>query len=454
MLIKKLELNCDPIEIFNNFVNDDMCIFLDSQKNKEKLGRYSIIASNPMIKIKSKDGKVQIFENAIWKQEDSKSFKVLELLMKKYKIQNTSNLPFVGGALGYLSYDLLEEIENIKLDQIDDVNIPDMFFGIYNEAIIIDNLEENIFIVVQNFKENTNEILENLEKKVLEKKVVLNIFYNNEVKFKVNMKKDEYFNSIEKVKENIENGNVYQINFTQRFQCKLNKSPYTLFKKLRETNKAPFGAYLDFNEFSIVSSSPERFIRVQDGKIDTRPIKGTIKRGENEQEDIENENILRNSKKDQSELLMIVDLERNDIGRISKAGSVKVDDLFTIEKYATVFQQVANVEGVLKGNLGIEKILNSTFPGGSITGAPKLSAMKLIGNLEKTKRNIYTGSIGYISFDGNIDLSIVIRTILCKNEMAYYQVGGGIVWDSHIQSEYDESLIKGKALKEALQWRE
>ena len=247
---------------------------------------------------------------------------------------------------------------------------------------------------------------------------------------------------------------MYQINYTQRFEAKLNKSPFTLYKRLRKTNKAPFASYFDFGDYQVVSSSPERFIRVKNRKIDTRPIKGTIARGKTLEEDKINKDILSKSKKDQSELLMIVDLERNDLGKISKIGSVKVSDLFYIEEYATVFQQVANVEGILKDNVTLEDIIRATFPGGSITGAPKIRAMELIGKLEKTTRNIYTGSIGYISFNGDIDLNIVIRTILCKNNIGYYQVGGGIVWDSDAQLEYEESLLKGKALMEALMWKE
>lgn len=454
MVIKEYKLNVNPIEIFNNFIDDDMCIFLDSQKDEHKLGRYSIIGSNPFMKIKSKNGKVEIFKHSKWKEEKGSSFEVLEKYLRKFKVENKSNLPFIGGALGYFSYDLFHEIENISLDQIDDIKIPDMYFGIYNECILIDNLEKKIYIIVQDFLDNSEERLKKLEKKAFKIKKVLNeIKKDIKVEFKINMTKEKYIKSIEKIKENIRMGNVYQINFTQRFQCNLNKSPYTLFNRLRKTNKAPFGAYLDYKDFAIVSSSPERFIRINGNKIDTRPIKGTIGRGKNIEEDKKNKNILINSKKDQSELLMIIDLERNDLGKISETGSVKVKDLFYIEEYATVFQQIANVEGILKKNISLREILNSTFPGGSITGAPKISAMKLIGNLEKTTRNIYTGAIGYLSFCGNMDSSIVIRTVLCKDNQGYYQVGGGIVWDSNSESEYEESLIKGKALREALEWK-
>ena len=210
---------------------------------------------------------------------------------------------------------------------------------------------------------------------------------------------------------------------------------------------------MNFGEGEIICCSPERFIQVRNGIIETRPIKGTIARGTTLKEDMKNRKILETSEKDKSELLMIVDLERNDIGRISETGSVKVTELFSIEEYATLFQQVATITGKLKSDISTADILKATFPGGSITGAPKIRAMEIIDELEPTARNIYTGSIGYIAFDGSIDLNIVIRTILCKENKAYFQVGGGIVWDSDPESEYQESLLKGKALKEALMWR-
>ncbi|WP_426711045.1 aminodeoxychorismate synthase component I [Cetobacterium sp. SF1] len=457
MLIKEFKTSKNSIEIFENFLEDDYAIFLDSQRDEKKLGRYSIIASNPFIKIISKNQQVTIIYVEQNKKEiitTTSSLSELSNLLEKYKISYDGDFPFIGGALGHFSYDLLEEIEKINISQEDDLNIPDFNFGIYNEAIVIDNLFNKKYIIAQSFVNNIDERIKNIENKICQKKIFKNIFYDKNSKIENCIEKEEYIKAIEIVKENIEMGNVYQINYTQRFQCQLNKSPFTLYKRLGETNKAPFASYLSLEEYQIVSSSPERFIRVQNRKIDTRPIKGTIARGKTEIEDFNNKNILKNSKKDQSELLMIVDLERNDLGKICKTGSVKVDELFHIEEYATVFQQIANVEGILKDNIDLKEILQGTFPGGSITGAPKIKAMELIGKLEKTKRNIYTGSIGYISFNGNIDFNIVIRTVLCKNNMAYFQVGGGIVWDSDAEAEYEESLLKGKALKEALLWKE
>lgn len=455
MLIKEFDLDRDPIEIFENFLNDDTPIFLDSQKNENNLGRYSIIASNPFIKFSSKNTFITIVEtqNKISKSFNGESLKELSNLLEKYKIDYSGSLPFVGGAIGHFSYELLHEIENIKIEQIDDLNIPDINIGIFNEVIVIDNTLKKIYLIANDFVPDVEKNILAIEEKIKGETLVLESFFDEESEMENCVFKKEYIDCIEKIKNNIENGNVYQINYTQRFQCELNKSPFTLYKRLRETNKAPFASFLSFKDYKIASSSPERFIRVQNRVIDTRPIKGTISRGKTQKEDEENFSILSKSEKDQSELLMIVDLERNDLGKICKTGTVKVKDLFLIEEYSTVFQQVANIEGILKDNITFYDIMKATFPGGSITGAPKISAMKLIGELEKTTRNIYTGSIGYISFNGNMDLNIVIRTVLCKDNIAYFQVGGGIVWDSDPESEFQESLLKGKALEEALLWK-
>ncbi|MFK4784966.1 aminodeoxychorismate synthase component I [Fusobacterium sp. MFO224] len=453
MEIKEYKLKTTVREIFNNFLNDESPVLLESQKLDRNLGRYSIIASNPFFKIRSKGKKVEIFKDGKWKDRDVNPLDALVKYMERYKVEEEKEFPFIGGAIGYFAYDFYSEIEKLNINQEDDLNIYDMYFSYYNEIVLIDNKEEKIYLISHKFVENFEERINLVEKKILTPSKIEDIFYDKEVEIENEISRDEYFNAISCVKDNIEKGNVYQINFTQRFNCNLNKSPFTLYNRLFETNKSPFAAYLDYEDYQIVSSSPERFVRVKGRNIDTRPIKGTIARGENIKEDIKNREILENSEKDQAELLMIIDLERNDMGKICESGSIKVEELFHIEEYATVFQQVANVSGKLRENFSIKEIIEGIFPGGSITGAPKISAMELIGRLEKKKRNIYTGNIGYLSFNGSMDFSIAIRSVLCKESKAYYQVGGGIIWDSDTKLEYEESLLKGKALKEALVWR-
>jgi len=265
-----------------------------------------------------------------------------------------------------------------------------------------------------------------------------------------NMTKEAYIQSIKKIKEYIKAGDIYQVNMTQRFETELRTKPLALYSNLRKINSAPFGAYLDYGDYQILSSSPERFMKLEKGQLSTRPIKGTRPRGETLAEDLRLKEALVKSEKDQAELLMIVDLERNDFSKVAKTGTVKVPEIFVIEEYPTVFHLVSKVVCELDDGFDAIDCLINAFPGGSITGAPKIRAMEIIDELEPTQRNIYTGAIGYIDFNGDMDLNIVIRTMLIKNNNVYFQVGGGIVWDSDAEDEFQESLDKGKALVEAL----
>ncbi len=245
-------------------------------------------------------------------------------------------------------------------------------------------------------------------------------------------------------------GDVYIGNMTQQLKVYSEKPPYSVFKSLRISNPSPFGGYMNYGDFQIVSASPERFLRMRDSVINTRPIKGTRPRGGTIEEDFRLRKELESSEKDKSELLMIVDLERNDLNKVCKKGSVIVDELFTVEKYATVFHLVSDISGKLKENLNIVDLIKATFPGGSITGAPKIRAMEIIDELENGRRGIYTGSLGYISLDGNCDLNIIIRTALHKDNIYYLGVGGGITCESDLEFEYEETLQKAKALLEAM----
>ena len=237
---------------------------------------------------------------------------------------------------------------------------------------------------------------------------------------------------------------------TRRIWCENTSPSFEIYERLRSINKAPFSAYMNFEDFQVISSSPERFLSVVDGKVHTRPIKGTRPRGENPKEDEENKEALINSEKDKSELLMIVDLERNDLSKVCTPHSVKVTELFKIEEYATVFHLVSTVEGRLKDGASSIKCIKECFPGGSITGAPKIRAMEIIEELEGIKRNLYTGSIGYFDIRGNCDFNIVIRTIIKKDNRAYFGVGGGITWDSNPEEEWFETIDKAKALMKVL----
>ncbi len=446
-MIKEINTKLTPFEIYTIFKDEKNSFILDSGMDFENLGRYSFISSNPFKVLKFKNSK----QNPI---------KELENELNKYKITNDTNLPFIGGVVGYLSYDLFRYIENIKENSIDDINCYDLYFGFYNYVIVVDNLENKTYIATPNLnKENEKKIIDEIYEKIKSfgknvknnlKNLTIKDKYKKEVLLKSNFTKEEFEKSVLKIKEHIEKGDIYQANLTQRFTCDIEKSSYELYNDLRNVSKAPFGAFLNFEDFNILSNSPERFIKCFDKKIITSPIKGTRPRGKDKKEDLKLKEELLNSEKDKSELLMIVDLERNDISKISKINTVKVPELFKIESYANVHHLVSTICGELNDDITLSDIINATFPGGSITGTPKIKSMEIIEKLEPTKRNVYTGSIGYIGFCGNIDLNIAIRTIIKKNNKVYFQVGGGITYDSNPSDEYQETLDKAKSIINAL----
>ena len=449
MRIRNYQTNLNSNEIFCQFKNEKNVMFLDSARDHQTLGRFSIIVSNPRLIIKSKGRDVYVNDELIRENP----FDVLRTLLKKYEKEYESSLPFIGGWVGYLSYDLKAFIEKLEVTVSDDIDMPDMFFGLYDGGVIVDHQKNEVYItdacIDEDFDNRMNRIIEIIES---EKQVVTLKEHQNTSDIKSNFERDDYENAISKVRDYIRSGDIYQANMTQRFVAPLRDHPFELYQKLRTLNPAPFASYIDFSSGYILSSSPERFIKVTDRIIETRPIKGTMPRSTDPEIDQKNREILENSKKDQSELLMIVDLERNDLSRIAKTGTVEVTELFKLESYATVHHLVATIQATVDDKYDLVDCLKATFPGGSITGAPKKRAMEIIDELEPTARGLYTGSIGYIDLNQNMDLNIVIRTFICKNKKAYFQAGGGIVWDSDPSSEYQESLDKAFALKKALNY--
>lgn len=441
--VKKLEKYMDIYSIFKILQEKDNSIaFLDSSL-QNKYGKYSIIGANLYLELKENNRKFYI--NNEESQESFESY--LKKFLKENKQENPFDLPLIAGGIGYFSYDYGRKFENIATRHKKDVDVPEAIVRFYKIFIIEDLEKKEIYISYQdeeNLKEIENEIFsKKIELKNLVKKNVL-------ADFQANFEKTEYLEAIEKMINYIIEGDIYITNMTQRLKVESDKKPLEIFEYLRKFNPAPFGAYLDYGDFQVVSASPERFIKMQDRLIETRPIKGTRKRGATEEEDKALRKELLNSEKDRSELLMIVDLERNDLHRICELKSVKVTELFEVEAYSTVFHLVSTIVGKLKEEYDFVDLIEATFPGGSITGAPKIRAMQIIDELENSRRNLYTGSLGYISFDGNCDLNIIIRTLLHKNGEYYLGVGGGITCESELEFEYEETLQKAKALLEAL----
>src|SRR6056297_3413759 len=451
MIVKKIKTELTPFQVFRVFSNDDQPVILDSGEGYENLGKYSIIASNPFLRFRSKNNKV-IVDGETNLNGNSNPLEILKGYLNEYKIKYHSDLPFIGGALGHFSYDLCHHFEELPRTAVDDLDVYDINLGFYNGSIIYNHDTKEYFVTDAEINSGcalrVEMIIDRVKSAELEE--ISTNRMSETIKIESNMTKEQYIQSIKRIKDYIKSGDIYQVNMTQRFNTKLRTNPLGLYSNLRKVNSAPFAAYLDYGDYQILSSSPERFMKLKEGILSTRPIKGTRPRGKTLEEDQRLKDELINSEKDQSELLMIVDLERNDFSKVAKTGTVKVPELFVIEEYPTVFHLVSKVVCELDENYDAIDCITNTFPGGSITGAPKIRAMEIIDELEPTQRNIYTGSIGYIDFNGDMDLSIVIRTMLIKNNNVYFQVGGGIVWDSNAEDEFQESLDKGKALIEAL----
>ena len=443
-MLREIDTRLNAFEIYTIFKDEDDSFILDSAMDPKKLGRYSFISSNPFKKIKTKDSQTNPLD-------------LLQEELKYHQGENDTHLPFVGGAVGYLSYDLGNYMEKLPQIAKDDMGVYDLYFGFYNWVVVVDHLEDKTYIATPNLDRKKEEsLIDEIESRIKysEQKGIDPICYESKnikpIKLTSNFTKQEFENAVQKVRDYIRSGDIYQANLTQRFSGQTTLSSYELYRDLRRFSPAPFGAFLNFDKFHILSNSPERFIKCIDRKLETRPIKGTRPRGKDEDEDLKLIEELVNSEKDRAELLMIVDLERNDLSRVSKVGSVKVPELFVIEPYANVNHLVSTVVGTLKDDYSVVDVIKATFPGGSITGAPKIRSMEIIEELEPTKRNVYTGSIGYIGFDGNMDLNIAIRTIVKQDENVYFQVGGGMTWGSNPSDEYQETLDKAASIMKAL----
>ena len=447
LIIEQVNTKLDGFDIYSLFKEDLNTILLDSARDEETLGRYSFIGTNCFLTFKSKNGICYKGEEVY----EGDTFEELNKIIEEYAIENNSGLPFVSGGIGYFSYDLAREVEEIPNIAKDDVDIPHCYYNFYDNIIILDNLKKSVYIsalgILKSQKDSIHEIASRIQKgnKIVYEKV--GVIKNN---FTSGFEKNNYINTVSKVREYIKSGDIYITNLTQRFSCNTRKSAYEIYKDLRNINPAPFSAFMNFEDFNIICSSPERFLRIRNRMVETRPIKGTMPRGMDAGEDLKNKNMLINSEKDKSELLMVVDLERNDLSKVCKPNSVKVTELFKLEEYSTVFHLVSTVVGELKEEVSSLECIKACFPGGSITGTPKIRSLEIIEELEPVRRNIYTGALGYLGFDGNVDLNIIIRTILLKDNKAYLGVGGGITWDSNEECEYDETLDKAKALMRVL----
>lgn len=447
-IIKEMKPARGAAGLYTYFAGTDDSVFLDSSL-VNKLGRYSVIGAVPYLKlVKEGNG---FYING--EKETTCSFETyLKTYLAEHKDKNNTELPIISGAIGYFSYEYgrkLMEVDSVKEDL---VSIPDAVLVFYDFYIIEDRQEQRTYLIANGITGEAAKLMDEMETRINGKPVYMQKESDTEYPIEVqpNFAKDEYKQAVDRMIRYIIEGDIYIVNMTQQLTVKSDKVPLDVFYDLRENNPSPFGGYFDYGDFQIVCASPERFLKMQKGHVNTRPIKGTRKRGETPEEDMLMRTELEKSEKDKSELLMIVDLERNDLNRVCNPGSVKVTELFSVEEYATVFHLVSDIEGDLEESKNIMDLLEAAFPGGSITGAPKYRAMEIIDEMENNKRNLYTGSIGYLTLDGDCDFNIVIRTALHKDGKYYLGVGGGITAESDLEFEYEETLQKAKAVLQAM----
>lgn len=447
-IIKEMKPARGAAELYTYFAGTDDSVFLDSSL-VNKLGRYSVIGAVPYLKlVKEGNG---FYING--EKETTCSFETyLKTYLAEHKDKNNTELPIISGAIGYFSYEYGRKLMEVDSAKEDLVSIPDAVLVFYDFYIIEDRQEQRTYLIANGITGEAAKLMDEMETRINGKPVYMQKESDTEYPIEVlpNFAKDEYKQAVDRMIRYIIEGDIYIVNMTQQLTVKSDKVPLDVFYDLRENNPSPFGGYFDYEDFQIVCASPERFLKMQKGHVNTRPIKGTRKRGETPEEDMLMRTELENSEKDKSELLMIVDLERNDLNRVCNPGSVKVTELFTVEEYATVFHLVSDIEGDLEESKNVMDLLEAAFPGGSITGAPKYRAMEIIDEMENNKRNLYTGSIGYLTLDGDCDFNIVIRTALHKDGKYYLGVGGGITAESDLEFEYEETLQKAKAVLQAM----
>ena len=452
---KELARGLIPERLFAGLCARSGAFFLDSARSGGGLGRWSFIGFEPFLEFRETEAEgVAIAEGGRTTcRRGGEPLAELRECLRRYAAPGHGEIPFCGGVVGYLSYELCAVLERIGRRSADDLGLPRMLLGFHDGVLAHDHATGRTYAVANPVHERTAEtILDDLERAVAEaiKCAVPAEAVRGGAEPVSNFARAEYLERVRRVREYIAAGDVYQINLTQRFEAPYTGDPYALYRRLRAASPAAMAAYLNCGDFQVLSASPELLLRLDGREVETRPIKGTRPRGATPAEDERLRAELLASEKDRAELLMIVDLSRNDLGRVCETGSVRVDELRRLETLPTVHHLVATVCGRLRPDCDALDAVRATFPGGSITGAPKIRAMQIIDELETVRRHVYTGAIGWFGFDGDCELNIAIRTMLCRAGKAYYHVGGGVVWDSEPEAEFQETLDKGRALRAAL----
>lgn len=454
---KSLDLNETFLQMAGRFVHLPGTVLLMSGGDLD-CARYHILGIKPWLIFRGQQLKLDLTLNQKVYTLNADPFECLRHILKSCHMSNgNESVPVCSGMMGYLSYDLKDVIEKLPRTSVDTLNLPHILLFSPSVLVVYDRLRKecNLFIPKIKSRDETFGGEDFIKQQLEDFENVLKLtsrepepFSCNPQGFKSNIAKTEYIGAVEKIIEYIKAGDVYQVNMSQRFEMQFSGDTFTLFRHLYEKNPAPFFAYINAGDHQMVSTSPERFLLMEGNHVETRPIKGTRPRGKNHDEDMQFRAELIESPKDDAELSMIVDLLRNDIGKVCKAGSVIVKEHKRLEAYENVYHLISIVEGNLDKGMDAVDLIRATFPGGSITGCPKIRSMEIIDELEPCRRHVYTGSIGYISFHDTMDLSIAIRTATIFENRIYFSVGGGIVYDSDPENEFEETLHKGRTLME------
>jgi para-aminobenzoate synthetase component 1 len=449
----------DPLAAFAALQDLPAPVLLDSARADPRLGRWSYVAADPFLRLSSKDGRIVLGERSF----SGDPFAVLQRALAHYRLDHDPALPvpFQTGAMGYLGYDLCHHLERLPYPAGDDLAFPDLELGFYDTILAVDVQGRRAWILASGWPETTPWAAMHRQKARLDElaarldrasPLVDPPAAGQAVTIASNFTREGYEAAVQRVVDYILAGDIFQANLSQRFLAELpaGLAPFDLYRRLRARNPAPFAAFLDMGEVKIASASPERFLELRGRQVETCPIKGTRPRGATPEADERLAAELLRSEKDLAENVMIVDLLRNDLSRVCADHTVLTPEICALQSFATVHHLVSTVTGELRDGLDAVDLLRATFPGGSITGAPKIRAMEIIAELEPTRRGPYCGAIGWLGFDGAMDTSITIRTYAIRGRQVAFQAGGGIVADSDPAAEYEETLTKAKALIEAL----
>ena len=460
---KKVKNDEEVLNLIDNFLEEKNSFIFESVEKGKIKGRYTIFGKNPDKIWEFNNNNSYLIQRNKKRKLNDKPDKLIEKIIEDFKFETPKNLPNISALIsGYFSYDSIRYIEKIPNNCKNDLNLPDVRLLRPRTLVIHDNLKKEIFYIsnifkdekIKNYKNKYEEIksdlfklmiqssIKNIDKKIIQK--------SKNIKVKSNTSKNKFLSMVNKAKKYIKLGDIFQVVLSQRFEAKLTKKPLDIYKKLRVTNPSPFMFFFNFEDFQIIGASPEILVRLRDNKITVRPIAGTRPRGKTKKEDLFYERDLLKDKKELSEHLMLLDLGRNDAGKVSKINSVKVTESFIIERYSHVMHIVSNVVGEYNKKFSKFKSLLAGFPAGTVSGAPKIRAMEIIDELETTKRKVYAGGIGYFAANGEFDTCIALRTAVAKNKKFYVQAGAGIVADSKPKNEYEETVNKAKALINAL----